>query len=75
MKTFAKKEEKETKNMETFHVAAKILGGVILVLWVFSVYGARKTCRTQGSMAWATIFQFAILPIIVSLALLILTRA
>lgn len=57
--------------MDFVSMIARILGGVILFIWIFSTMGARRTCRVQGNLMWATIFQFAILPFIVGVALLI----
>jgi len=57
--------------MDFFSVTARILGGIVLVIWVFSILIVRRMCRVQGHWMWATVFQYAILPFFVGAPMLI----
>jgi hypothetical protein len=50
---------------------AKILGFLLLLLWLFFIFAARMLMRSQGQIMHVSIFQITILPIIVGLGLII----
>jgi len=52
-------------------IAAKIIGVVLLLLWLFYIPVARRYTRTAGSVMHATVFQYNILPFITGVGLIV----
>ncbi len=52
-------------------IAARIIGSILLLLWLYYIRVARMHVQTHGQVMYATIFQFNILPFIVGISLLL----
>lgn len=49
----------------------QVLGGIILLLWLLLISAGRNFIRSHGSVMYATVFQYHILPLVVGIGLLI----
>ncbi len=52
-------------------VIGQVLGAIILLLWLLLISVGRNYIRTHGSVMYATVFQYHILPLVVGIGLLI----
>ena len=52
-------------------IAAKIIGCILLLSWLFFIPVARRYTRTAGSVMYSTVFQYQILPFIVGVGLIV----
>ena len=52
-------------------IVARIIGGILLVLWLFFIRIARMHIRKHRQVMRATVFQYNILPVIVAISLLV----
>jgi len=50
---------------------AQVLGGIVLLLWLFFIPVGRNYIRSHGSVMYATVFQYHVLPLVVGIGLLI----
>ena len=57
--------------MWVVELVARVLGGVLLLVWLVCLPFTRRACRQRGSLLHSTIFQFCILPFIVGVGLVI----
>lgn len=51
--------------------AARVIGGLLLLGWLYFIPVGRKVMMAQGQMMHATVFQFNILPFIVGMSLIV----
>jgi len=52
-------------------IIGQVLGGMILLLWLFLIPVGRNYIRSHGSVMYATVFQYHVLPLVVGIGLLI----
>ncbi len=52
-------------------LAARVIGGLLLLVWLYFIPVGRKVMMAQGQMMHATVFQFNILPFIVGMSLIV----
>ena len=52
-------------------IAAKIIGVILLLFWLFFIPVARRYTRIAGSVMYSTVFQYHVLPFIVGVLLIL----
>jgi len=55
-------------------LASRVIGLVLLVLWLFCIAGIRRAMQIRGTLTQATVFQYCILPLVVGLGLVVTGR-